>query len=118
MTARTEGRPAAARSGGTEAAGYTAAQYLLDRLKDLGAGHMFGVPGDYGFPFLDQVDADPDIVWVGNCNEVNAAYAADAYARVRGMLLPVKNGQDHVADRERSPAIEGDTSSSPSRRSR
>ena len=40
---------------------YTAGQYLLDRLKELGAGHMFGVPGDYGFPFLDQIDGDPDI---------------------------------------------------------
>jgi hypothetical protein len=46
---------------------------------------MFGVPGDYGFAFLDQIDADPDIAWVGNCNEMNAAYAADAYARVRGI---------------------------------
>lgn len=64
---------------------YTTGQYLIDRLKELGAGHMFGVPGDYGFPFLDQIDADPDITWVGNCNEMNAAYAADAYARVRGI---------------------------------
>ena len=46
---------------------------------------MFGVPGDYAFPFLDEIEAEPTIKWVGVCNELNAAYAADGYARVRGM---------------------------------
>lgn len=64
---------------------YTAGQYLIDRLKELGIGHVFGVPGDFGFPFLDRIEDDPDIAWAGNCNEVNAAYAADAYARVQGI---------------------------------
>src|ERR1700752_3632210 len=64
---------------------YTAGQYLIDRLKELGIGHVFGVPGDFGFPFLDRIEDDPDIAWVGNCNEVNAAYAADAYARLQGI---------------------------------
>jgi hypothetical protein len=64
---------------------YTAGQYLIDRLKELGIGHVFGVPGDFGFPFLDQIEDDPDIAWAGNCNEVNAAYAADAYARLQGI---------------------------------
>ncbi len=64
---------------------YTVAAYLIDRLKEAGVEHVFGVPGDYAFPFLDEVEAAPAIKWVGVCSELNAAYAADGYARVRGM---------------------------------
>ncbi|MBH1937946.1 alpha-keto acid decarboxylase family protein [Streptomyces sp. AV19] len=58
--------------------------YLLDRLRELGIGHIFGVPGDYNLGFLDRILDHPDLEWVGNCNELNAAYAADGYARRRG----------------------------------
>jgi len=64
---------------------YTVASYLIDRLKEVGVDHVFGVPGDYAFPWLDAIEAVPAIKWVGVCNELNAAYAADGYARVRGM---------------------------------
>jgi len=63
---------------------YTVADYLLDRLTDCGADHLFGVPGDYNLQFLDHVIASPDIGWVGCANELNAAYAADGYARCKG----------------------------------
>ena len=43
------------------------------------------MPGDYNLGFLDQVEADPRITWVGTCNELNAAYAADGYARISGL---------------------------------
>ena len=43
------------------------------------------MPGDYSFPFLDRIEADRDITWVGTCNELNASYAADAYARCHGI---------------------------------
>jgi indolepyruvate decarboxylase len=65
--------------------GYTVASYLIDRLKEVGVEHVFGVPGDYAFPFLDEIENEPTIKWIGVCNELNAAYAADGYARVRGM---------------------------------
>ncbi|MBI0575562.1 thiamine pyrophosphate-binding protein, partial [Pectobacterium parmentieri] len=45
--------------------------------------HLFGVPGDYNLHFLDHVIRNPDITWVGCANELNAAYAADGYARCR-----------------------------------
>jgi indolepyruvate decarboxylase len=64
---------------------YTVASYFIDRLKEVGVEHVFGVPGDYAFSFLDEIEAEPKIAWVGVCNELNAAYAADGYARVRGM---------------------------------
>ena len=60
-------------------------QYVLDRLKHLGVSDVFGVPGDYAFPVNDAVCNDPGLRWVGCTNELNAAYAADGYARVRGV---------------------------------
>jgi len=58
--------------------------YALDRLADLGIGHVFGVPGDYAFPINDAVEVHPRLQWVPSANELNAAYAADGYARRRG----------------------------------
>ncbi|EOD6905349.1 alpha-keto acid decarboxylase family protein [Salmonella enterica] len=63
---------------------YTVADYLLDRLAGCGIGHLFGVPGDYNLQFLDQVIDPPTLRWVGCANELNAAYAADGYARMSG----------------------------------
>ncbi|MBN3263333.1 indolepyruvate decarboxylase [Pectobacterium brasiliense] len=62
---------------------YTVGDYLLDRLTQIGIQHLFGVPGDYNLHFLDHVIRNPDITWVGCANELNAAYAADGYARCR-----------------------------------
>ena len=61
----------------------TISQYLLHRLKEAGIHHLFGVPGDYVLDFLDEVLASP-LQWVGTCNELNAGYAADGYARMTG----------------------------------
>ncbi|ESK94985.1 pyruvate decarboxylase [Moniliophthora roreri MCA 2997] len=63
--------------------------YLLKRLAQLGVTSMFGVPGDFNLGFLDLVEDHPTIDWVGNCNELNAAYAADGYARVKEGSLGV-----------------------------
>ncbi|OGV66402.1 MAG: hypothetical protein A3K19_02260 [Lentisphaerae bacterium RIFOXYB12_FULL_65_16] len=67
-----------------ESAPLTISQYLIGRLQDIGVAHMFGVPGDYVLDFLDQVVASP-LQWVGTCNELNAGYAADGYARMKGI---------------------------------
>lgn len=58
--------------------------YLLKRLSELTINHIFGVPGDYNLGFLDQIIYNKNLEWVGNCNELNAAYAADGYARLNG----------------------------------
>ena len=60
-------------------------EYVLKRLKDLGIRDVFGVPGDFAFPLNDAIASDPDMRWIGCCNELNAAYAADGYARIKGM---------------------------------
>lgn len=64
--------------------GYTVTDHLLDRLADLGVGHVFGVPGDFTLGLLDRLEAHPRVRWVGTANELGAGYAADGYARVRG----------------------------------
>ncbi|RFU31824.1 hypothetical protein B7463_g4526, partial [Scytalidium lignicola] len=60
------------------------ADYLLQRLLQLGIRSIFGVPGDYNLRLLDFV-SPAGLHWVGNCNELNAAYTADAYARINGL---------------------------------
>ena len=62
----------------------TVAEYLLTRLKQIGVDHLFGVPGDFVLGFFNQV-LKSDVKYVGTCNELNAAYAADGYARIRGI---------------------------------
>jgi indolepyruvate decarboxylase len=61
--------------------------YIVQRLADEGIADCFGVPGDYAFPVCDAVDRNPNIRWVGCSNELNASYAADGYARVRGAAM-------------------------------
>lgn len=63
---------------------FTVGEYLLTRLQEMGIKHLFGVPGDYNLQFLDCVIDHPEISWVGCANELNAAYAADGYARCNG----------------------------------
>jgi thiamine pyrophosphate-dependent enzyme len=63
----------------------TVIEHVLARLKAIGISKVFGVAGDYAFPVDDAVVGSPDLEWVGCCNELNAAYAADGYARVRGV---------------------------------
>lgn len=60
------------------------ADYLFTRLRQLGVQSIFGVPGDYNLRLLDYV-VPAGLHWVGNCNELNAAYAADGYARINGL---------------------------------
>ena len=62
----------------------TVATYLLQRLKDAGLKHAFGVPGDYVLTFMDRL-IETGIQFVGTCNELNAGYAADASARFNGI---------------------------------
>jgi TPP-dependent 2-oxoacid decarboxylase len=56
-------------------------QYLARRLLEVGGPHVFGLPGDFNLTLLDEMLTVPGFEWVGTTNELNAAYAADAYAR-------------------------------------
>ncbi|RAK99609.1 alpha-keto acid decarboxylase family protein [Aspergillus ibericus CBS 121593] len=60
------------------------AEYLFRRLRQLGVDSVHGVPGDFNLTLLDYVEP-AGLRWVGNANELNAAYAADGYARIKGI---------------------------------
>lgn len=65
----------------------TVAQYLKQRLEQLGLDHMFGVAGNYTAPFLNTIleDKNSPITISRNVNEMCAGYAADGYARLKGI---------------------------------
>ena len=63
----------------------TVIQHVLSRLHDIGIRDVFGVAGDFAFPIDDAVSSNRNLRWVGCCNELNAAYAADGYARNHGV---------------------------------
>ncbi|MGH8399455.1 MAG: thiamine pyrophosphate-binding protein, partial [Gammaproteobacteria bacterium] len=63
----------------------TVAGYLITRLKQAGLEHLFAVPGDYASPFLATLDATPGITRIPTINELGAGYAADGYARYKGI---------------------------------
>ena len=60
------------------------AEYLVKKLEELGVNEFFGLPGDYNFNLLYAVENNPNTRWIGCTNELNAGYAADGYARMRG----------------------------------
>jgi indolepyruvate decarboxylase len=63
----------------------TVAGYLLTRLTEAGVISIFGVPGDYNLGILDAIAARPGLAWIGMATEQGAGYAADSYARQRGI---------------------------------
>jgi indolepyruvate decarboxylase len=67
----------------------TVIQYVLDKLKELGVTDTFGVPGDFVYPVCDHICDDPDINWIECANELNASYAAEGYARTKGVGVVV-----------------------------
>jgi indolepyruvate decarboxylase len=62
----------------------TIGQYLISRLQDYGIEDVFGIPGDYVLSFYGELENSPVNV-VGCTREDCAGFAADAYARLRGM---------------------------------
>jgi len=42
----------------------TVAEYVVDRLADLGIGHAFGVPGDFAFPIDNAIEANSRVKWI------------------------------------------------------
>lgn len=71
------------------AATMPAGEYLARRLCEAGVGHLFGVPGDFNLTLLDTIAATGLLEWIGSPNELGAGYAADAYARRRGLGVVV-----------------------------
>ncbi|MEM7442344.1 MAG: thiamine pyrophosphate-binding protein [Pseudomonadota bacterium] len=62
----------------------TIGQYLATRLEQIGLKHYFAVPGDYNLVLLDELLSNKNLEMISCCNELNAGYAADGYARATG----------------------------------
>ena len=67
----------------------TVGTYLATRLEQAGVRDYFVVPGDFNLILLDQILANPRLRMIGCCNELNAGYAADGYARSNGVAAMV-----------------------------
>lgn len=65
--------------------GATLGTYLFDCLKKEGVTEVFGVPGDYNFTLFDTLEEYEGVRMVPARNELNGGYAADGYARVKGL---------------------------------
>ena len=64
---------------------FTVADYLLTRLKQLNVTEVFQIPGDYVKHFTQALEYFDGVNAIGAVNELDAAYAADAYGRTRGL---------------------------------
>jgi indolepyruvate decarboxylase len=58
--------------------------FIVEQLCALNINHVFGLPGDYNLNLLELLEKDKRLTFIGNCNELNASYAADGYARQNG----------------------------------
>ena len=62
----------------------TVIDYLIKQLEHLGINDIFGLPGDFNFNIIEAIEKNKNTSWIGCTNELNAGYAADGYARVKG----------------------------------
>src|SRR5438105_13055061 len=59
-------------------------EYLIQRLYAHGVRHVFGIPGDYVLGFYEMLQQSKLRI-INTCDEQGAGFAADAYARMRGL---------------------------------
>lgn len=64
----------------------TVGEYLAKRLQEIGINNIFGVVGDYVLGLMDIL-LENNLQLIATCNELNAGYAADAYARLNGVSV-------------------------------
>jgi len=64
---------------------YTVGQYLVDRLTQLDLGHLFSIAGDYTVEWVNNYVEPSSIELIEEVNELNATFAADGYARIKGI---------------------------------
>ena len=58
--------------------------YLIKQLESIGITDVFGLTGDFNFNIIEAIERNKHTNWIGCTNELNAGYAADGYARVKG----------------------------------
>jgi indolepyruvate decarboxylase len=62
----------------------TISGYLIQRLHGFGVRHVFGIPGDYALGLFRDLHCS-ELQVVNTCDEQGTGFAADAYARIKGM---------------------------------
>lgn len=62
----------------------TVSDYLIQRIREYGVEHVFGVPGDFVLKFYKELEQST-IKIINTTDALAAGYAADAYARMRGL---------------------------------
>lgn len=67
----------------------TVGNYLAQRLEEVGVRDYFAIPGDFNLSLLDELLKNPRLKMINCCNELNAGYAADGYARENGVAALV-----------------------------
>lgn len=68
---------------------FTIGDYLATRFEQIGIKNHFVVPGDYNLVLLDKLQANPKLDEINCCNELNCAFAAEGYARAKGVAACV-----------------------------
>jgi pyruvate decarboxylase/indolepyruvate decarboxylase len=90
--------------------GYTVGRYVAKRFEDIGLKHYFMVPGDYNLVLLDELLRNENVQQVGCCNELNASYAAEGYARVNGcgaVITPSMSARSRLSTESLAPMQSG-----------
>jgi TPP-dependent 2-oxoacid decarboxylase len=64
------------------------AAHILRRIREAGVEHTFGIPGDFVLPFY-AVQAATSLQAVVMTHEPSVGFAADAYARIRGLGVAI-----------------------------
>ncbi|PGH02873.1 hypothetical protein AJ79_07529 [Helicocarpus griseus UAMH5409] len=67
----------------------TVGEYLATRLAQIGIERHFVVPGDYNLILLDKLQAHPKLDEINCTNELNCSFAAEGYARAKGIAACV-----------------------------
>lgn len=63
----------------------TVGKYLAKRFEEIGLKDYFAIPGDFNLTLLDELISNKKLKMINCCNELNAGYAADGYARSHGV---------------------------------
>ncbi len=64
---------------------YQIGTYLIEQLHRHGVENVFGIPGDYVLGFYDLMSRSDQVEVINTCDEQGAGFAADAYARIKGL---------------------------------
>ena len=62
----------------------TVVDVLIEELLVRNVRHVFGIPGDYALGLFHAIE-ESALTLINTCDEQGAGFAADAYARVRGL---------------------------------